>query len=44
MSITISQFIFPCPFHTDNHKFVFYICDCFYFVDKFITTRFLDST
>ena len=27
MSIPISQFIPPTPFSSDNHKFVFCICD-----------------
>ena len=42
MSIPIFQFI-P-SFTPSNHKFVFYICDYFCFVNKFICTIFLDST
>ena len=32
------------PASPGNHKFVFYICDSFCFVKKFICTLFLDST
>ena len=32
------------PLPPGNHKFVFYICDSFCFVKKFICTLFLDST
>ena len=45
MSMPISQFIPPLSsFPPGNHKFVFYNCDTFFFVNKFICTIFLDST
>ena len=44
MSIPVSQFIPPPAFAPGNHKFVFYICDSFCFVNEFICTIFLDST
>ena len=43
MSIPVSQFI-PLTFPLDNHKYVFYICDSFCFVNELICTVLLDST
>ena len=43
--IPVSQFIslpLPPPYH--NHKFVFYICDYFWVVNRFICNIFLDCT
>ena len=39
-----SHFIPPHCSPLDNHKFVFYIWGCFYFVNKFVCIIFLDST
>ena len=34
----------PTPFSFGNHKFVFHVWICFYFIYKFIYITFLDST
>ena len=40
MSIPVSQLpLLPLP--PSSHKFIFYICNCFSVVDKFICTIFL---
>ena len=41
MSIPVSQFILLPWFPLGNHKFVFYICDYFWFVNRFICTVFI---
>ena len=38
-----SNFSLP-PLIPSNHKFIFYICNSFCFVDKFMCSLFLDST
>ena len=43
MPIPVSQFI-SLPLNPGTHKFIFYICNYFFFVDKLICTIFFNCT